>query len=154
MACPHGAWGKRCGWYPRMVDASRYWMQVSYYRQYYPDDQILVLFFEEFKQDPGSVLRTCFEILDADPDVFIDGVNTGFYSLLAAGFHPDVRVHAFEPVPDIAAMLVENLKLNGFAPEALLSVLTIIDGPMFTLFDGLVGKASAACRGAGCQSCS
>ena len=101
-----------------MVDASRYWMQVSYYRQYYPDDQILVLFFEEFKQDPGSVLRTCFEILDADPDVFIDGVNTGFYSLLAAGFHPDVRVHAFEPVPDIAAMLVENLKLNGFAPEA------------------------------------
>ena len=56
--------------------------------------------------------------LDERSVVLDIGANTGFYSLLAAGFHPDVRVHAFEPVPDIAAILVENLKLNGFAPEA------------------------------------
>ena len=55
---------------------------------------------------------------------------------------------------DTHALNSAELSIGTVGPNSQVSVLTIIDGPMFTLFDGLVGKASAACRGAGCQSCS
>ena len=61
--------GKTLRRYPRMVDASRYWKQLSYYRRYFPDEQILILFFEEFKQSPEDVLRACFEFLEVDTGV-------------------------------------------------------------------------------------
>lgn len=47
------------------------------------------------------------------PDqVFDVGANTGFYSLVAAAAAPDIRVHGFEPVPDIADIARENFSLN------------------------------------------
>ena len=61
----------------------------------------------------GELFAAC---LNGETVVLDVGANTGFYSLLAAGFHPNIRVHAFEPVPEVAAILEQNLKLNGF-PE-------------------------------------
>ncbi len=52
---------------PALVAASRYWARISDYRQAFPDEQILVLFFEDFKKDPQETLRRCFEFLDVDP---------------------------------------------------------------------------------------
>jgi hypothetical protein len=44
---------------------------------------------------------------------FIDvGANTGLYSLIAAAVSEDVNVVAFEPLPQIYAKLVENIRLN------------------------------------------
>lgn len=65
--------GKTLRRYPRMVDASRYWRQLNYYRRYYPDDRILILFFEEFREYSGEVLRRCYEFLGVDNEVRIDG---------------------------------------------------------------------------------
>jgi FkbM family methyltransferase len=49
-------------------------------------------------------------------DTFIDvGANVGFFSLLAArAVGPTGSVVAFEAVPHITAMMVDNVRLNGF----------------------------------------
>jgi FkbM family methyltransferase len=41
------------------------------------------------------------------------GANIGVWSLLAAERHPDVRIHAFEPVPAVAERLRRHVVLNG-----------------------------------------
>lgn len=44
---------------------------------------------------------------------FVDaGANYGFYSLLGALWNPDLRITAFEPVPQIREGLVRNVGLN------------------------------------------
>lgn len=53
------------------IDETLYWRQLNYYRQYYPDDRILVLFYEEFKTHPDAVLEECFRFLGIDPSVKI-----------------------------------------------------------------------------------
>lgn len=52
-----------------LVDASNYWQQISAYRTHFPDEQIHVIFYEDFKADPGLVMRNCFKYLDVDPDI-------------------------------------------------------------------------------------
>ena len=48
---------------PHLINTSRYWWQLSKYREHFDDAQIRVLFFEELKQDPDAVLRDCFDFL-------------------------------------------------------------------------------------------
>jgi FkbM family methyltransferase len=49
---------------------------------------------------------------------FVDvGANVGFYSLLAAITNPQIRVVAFEPVPQIFDGLVRNVELNSLSHQ-------------------------------------
>jgi FkbM family methyltransferase len=41
------------------------------------------------------------------------GANIGVWSLLAAERHPEIRVHAFEPVPEVAAHCQRHMAVNG-----------------------------------------
>lgn len=52
----------------QIVDASRYWKQLSRYRAHFPDEQIHVELFEEFRRDAVGVMRRLFQFLDVDPD--------------------------------------------------------------------------------------
>ncbi|MDJ0701714.1 MAG: sulfotransferase domain-containing protein [Leptolyngbyaceae cyanobacterium MO_188.B28] len=52
----------------RLVDASNYWSQINAFRRHFPDDQILILFLEDFKHDADAVMRNCFEFIGVDPD--------------------------------------------------------------------------------------
>ncbi|MDY7108462.1 MAG: sulfotransferase [Planctomycetota bacterium] len=54
------------------IDASRYWMQINAYRDRFPDDKILVLFFEDYCENPHAVLRKCFAHLGVDETVPIE----------------------------------------------------------------------------------
>ncbi|BCM90260.1 hypothetical protein IAD21_02111 [Abditibacteriota bacterium] len=54
------------------VDSTLYWKQLSEYRRYFPDEQILLLFFEEFIQDEPATLQRCFEFLGVDANVVVD----------------------------------------------------------------------------------
>ena len=56
---------------PHFLDSSRYWTQLSAYREFVSDERIRVLFFEDFTKDPDAVLSDCFEFLGVDPDVVI-----------------------------------------------------------------------------------
>ncbi|WP_088185540.1 FkbM family methyltransferase [Sphingobium sp. Z007] len=50
------------------------------------------------------------------PGMFLDvGANDGVYSVIAAAIKPDLRIAAFEPVPQIANLLRRNIELNDIA---------------------------------------
>ncbi len=55
-----------------IVDATLYWKQLSEYRTVFPDQQILLVFFEEFIRDEPATLRRCFEFLGVAPDFPVD----------------------------------------------------------------------------------
>ena len=48
---------------PTLVDASNYWFQINAYRDFLPDNQILIVFFEDFVTNPEREVRKCFEFL-------------------------------------------------------------------------------------------
>lgn len=52
-----------------LVDSSNYWQQISAYRSKFSDKQILVVFYEDFKNDSQAFLESCFEFLEVDPKV-------------------------------------------------------------------------------------
>ena len=61
--------------WPALIDSSLYWTQINAYRQYFPDERILVLFFEDFKSDPHVVLSRCFEFLEVTPQAQIQDTD-------------------------------------------------------------------------------
>jgi hypothetical protein len=48
---------------PNLIDASKYSLQLSVYQNYFPEDQIKVLFFEEFISDQASVINQCWDFI-------------------------------------------------------------------------------------------
>lgn len=50
------------------IDNTLYLKQIDRYRALYPDERILVLFFEDFRKDPQGVMRRVFEFLGVDPE--------------------------------------------------------------------------------------
>lgn len=54
---------------PILLETARYWKQISFYREHFDDERILVLFFEDFTRDPDAVLARCFSHLGIDPAV-------------------------------------------------------------------------------------
>ena len=55
--------------WPHIIDTSLYWTQISAYRRYYPDDGILVLFFEDLVERPAELFRCCYLFLGVDPEL-------------------------------------------------------------------------------------
>lgn len=49
--------------HPALLDSGRYWKQLSAYRNFFPDSQIQVLFFEDWKQDATGPLAACCDFL-------------------------------------------------------------------------------------------
>jgi Sulfotransferase domain len=52
-----------------LTDASNYLAQLDPYRKFYGDESIHVVFYEDFRRDPASVMRGCFEFLGIDADI-------------------------------------------------------------------------------------
>jgi len=59
---------------------TQYWKLISCYRRLVSDEQILVLFLEEFQRNPNRHLRRCFEFLGVDPTLEIKGTSHKFNS--------------------------------------------------------------------------
>ena len=57
---------------PWHLDRSRYWFQISAYRNFFSDDRILVIFFEEFKENSEHELKRCLEFIGVDPEIKIE----------------------------------------------------------------------------------
>jgi hypothetical protein len=53
---------------PGLIATSCYWERISDYRRHFPDEQIHVLFFEDFRADPRPLMRDAFAFLGVDPD--------------------------------------------------------------------------------------
>ena len=54
----------------RLVDSSNYWQQINVYREFFSDDDIHIIFFEELIKDPVNVMKNCFEFLTVDPEQY------------------------------------------------------------------------------------
>lgn len=52
---------------PGIVDGSKYWRQLSFYRQHFPDEQIHVMFLEELRSDRDRTLQGLYDFLGVDP---------------------------------------------------------------------------------------
>jgi hypothetical protein len=59
-----------------LVGHANYWREISLYRERFPDEQILILFYDDFRRDPRAVLQRCFEFLGVDPDTSSIDLNT------------------------------------------------------------------------------
>ncbi len=49
--------------WPHILDTSLYWKQINLYRRTYSDNQILVLFFEDFLKQPQVIIDRCYDFL-------------------------------------------------------------------------------------------
>jgi hypothetical protein len=52
-----------------LVRHGLYWKNLSVYRRFFPDEQILIVFLEDFSKDPDAELRRCFKHLRVNPSV-------------------------------------------------------------------------------------
>lgn len=50
-----------------LIPTSRYWEVLNRYRQYFADEQMLIVFFEDFVRDPRGELARCFAHIGVDP---------------------------------------------------------------------------------------
>jgi FkbM family methyltransferase len=67
-----------------------------------------------YEVDTSETLRFFFERTATFVDV---GAHCGLYSILGALWNPDLRVVAFEPVPQIYRALTRNVALNGLEKQ-------------------------------------
>ena len=82
------SFGKALRTWPELIDSALYWKQISAYRQHFPDERILVLFLDDFEQDPNGILRRCFSFLGVDPTVEIEEADRP-RNVSAEGRHED-----------------------------------------------------------------
>jgi Sulfotransferase domain len=54
------------GW---LVDSSNYWQQLQAFKAHFPEQNIHVVFYEDFKTDPAEVMRSCFQFLGVDHEI-------------------------------------------------------------------------------------
>jgi len=55
------------------------------------------------------------------------GANTGIYALAACAANPKAQVIAFEPVPEVFAILSDNVSINNWADRCILSQCAVAD---------------------------
>lgn len=75
---------------PTLVSHSFYWKNLSVYRKKFADEQILVVFLEDFKRDPDRELSRCFSHIGVDPTIPI--ADSARPRNTAAGFRKDSPV--------------------------------------------------------------
>lgn len=78
---------------PQYLDASMYSKQLNSYKNHFPDEKILVLFYEDYKADTRSVLTRCFEFLGVSTEVELDGVDKPRY--VSQGKRSDIKLTNF-----------------------------------------------------------
>jgi len=60
---------------PNMIADSQYWSLINVYRERVPDDQMHVLFLEDFKRDPAGELKKCFAFLGVNEEFRAPGLE-------------------------------------------------------------------------------
>lgn len=99
----------------------------------------------------GETTRIFLPLVARANTVIDIGANTGFFALLAAIANPGCKVWAFEPVPFIHEMLLQNLRLNGLSNlESVPMAVADFTGetPFFvTRTSGGIPLDSSACSG-------
>jgi len=59
----------------KYIEPSNYLVQIDAYRKYFSDEKILILFFEDLKEDPNHVLQKCFHFLNVDDGFLVKDLS-------------------------------------------------------------------------------
>ena len=70
-----GIFSKDIREYPPMVEQSLYWQTIKAYKAYFPDDQILILFFDDLRLDAQKVAVQCYEFLKVNTEFEATDIN-------------------------------------------------------------------------------
>lgn len=97
--------------YPRILDACRYWKQIGFYRQFYPDEKIKVVFHEDLVSNPRLVLCQLFGFI---------GVSTEFSGEMNVK-NSNVSNEKNAPIYSVAQMRRSSLAVfaRRYFPEAI-----------------------------------
>ena len=88
-----------------LVQTSRYFWQLGRYRDLFPDRQIAVYFFEDYRADPADVLRRCRQFLGLDQEVVLPD-SAEWHSHRSDVFLREHRlIRAARAIPGVAAVL-------------------------------------------------
>ena len=68
--------------------------------------------------------------LPPQPCVIDAGANIGMFSLFVSAVRPHATVYAFEPIPDVYAVLAQNFRLHGIRGETFCSALYDREGTL------------------------
>lgn len=65
-------------WYFRnlYIESGHYYKYYQHYLDYFPKERILILLFEEIRQNPRAALRKVFEFLGVEPDYYTEVFDT------------------------------------------------------------------------------
>lgn len=63
-----------------LIKLGMYWRNLSHYRDRFDEEQILVVFLEEFAECPSEEMERCFSHIGVDPDVPLQDPNRSRYS--------------------------------------------------------------------------
>jgi hypothetical protein len=55
--------------WPHIVDTSLYWKQINRYRDFYPDENLLLLFCEDFVSNPHDIIKRAYRFLGVNPEL-------------------------------------------------------------------------------------
>lgn len=77
---------------PNLATWGLYWRQLSVYRHLFPDDQILVVFLEDLRRDPDSVLERAYTHIGVDSTFRPNEADVAFNA--ASAFRTDTRLSA------------------------------------------------------------
>jgi len=108
---------------PWFVDRSKYLFQISAYRDYFSDDQILILFFEDFKIDPERAARRCFKFLGLNADINLtdvirrSGSSRSYFSVDRVPVHFLRKVPFFSLIRDSISDNWRNIFRKAFKRE-------------------------------------
>ena len=80
-----------------MLDDTRYWSRLKNYLDYFPQDQIHVVFLEDLKRNPGIIIKKCLEFLhvDSTPCLEYTQLNSGADKLYDSKLLRSMRRFAF-----------------------------------------------------------
>jgi FkbM family methyltransferase len=78
------------------------------------EEEAKVLYHEIFVQK--SYLKNGIQVRNGDC-IFDVGANIGLYTIFASSLFENLKIFAFEPVPDIFSVLEDNIKKNSTTSE-------------------------------------
>lgn len=70
-----GDFNKDIKTHPEFVNTSNYWKHLTIYRNYFKDRDIKIIFLEEFREHPLTILKDTCHFLEIDPDFSFQEVH-------------------------------------------------------------------------------
>ena len=77
---------------PHLINISNYFLQLEQYRKYFPLEDILILDFDDLKNNPRSVLQRIYQFLDLSDGYFPDDYKVENPTPIITKFEKNLRI--------------------------------------------------------------